>query len=184
VNGVGKRRHGKPRLRIDEAKAHADAGDDGAVAAMMTLMLGMRASEVVEREVRDLDDDGKLLWIPFSKTPAGRRTLEVPAALRPYLLRLAKDKLPTARLFEGHWRDWPRKWVQRICKEVGVPMVTAHAMRGLHSTLALHAGTSSHVVAASLGHESITTTLQSYAAPGSMDAAKQQVVLTVLEGGK
>jgi integrase len=191
VNGVGKRHHGKPQLRIDEArkwiaraKRHADAGEDGAVAAMMTLMLGMRASEVVEREVRDVDDGGRLLWIPSAKTLAGRRTLEVPAALQPYLLRLAKGKLPTARLFQGHWRDWPRKWVQRICKEVGVPKVTAHSMRGLHSTLALQAGTSSHVVAASLGHESITTTLQSYAAPGSMDAAKQRVTLTVLEGGK
>jgi hypothetical protein len=35
-----------------------------------------------------------------------------------------------------------------------------------------------------LGHESISTTLQSYAAPGSTDVAKQRTVLTVLEGGK
>jgi len=39
-------------------------------------------------------------------------------------------------------------------------------------------------VAASLGDESITTTLQSYAAPGSMDVAKQRVASTVLAGGK
>jgi integrase len=35
-------------------------------------------------------------------------------------------------------------------------------MRGLHSTLAVENGVSAHVVAASLGHESSTTTMQSY----------------------
>jgi integrase len=62
--------------------------------------------------------------------------------------------------------------------------VTAHGMRGLHSSLALAAGTSSHIVAASLGHESIATTLQSYADPSAVSDGKQQVVLHVLEGGK
>ena len=39
-------------------------------------------------------------------------------------------------------------------------MVTAHGMRGLHSTLAMEAGVTGHVVAASLGHERVTTTVQ------------------------
>lgn len=34
-----------------------------------------------------------------------------------------------------------------------VPKVTAHGMRGLHSTLAMEAGVTGAVVAASLGHE-------------------------------
>lgn len=120
----------------------------------------------------------------YSKTQAGRRTLEVPEVLQPYLLKLAEGKVPTARLFPSHWRDWPRKWVQRICKEVGVPKVCAHSMRGLHSTLALQAGTSGHVVAASLGHESPATTLQSYADPAAMSRVKQRAALTLLGGGK
>ena len=48
----------------------------------------------------------------------------------------------------------------KICKAVGVPRVTAHGMRGLHGTLAVDTGISAHAVAA-LGHESVTTTLQS-----------------------
>src|SRR6185503_10105069 len=123
---------------------------------------------------------GAVLWIPTSKTEAGRRTQQVPAGLQPHLRRLVKDKAPTALLFGHHWRDWPREWVQRICREAGVPVVTAHGMRGLHSTLAVDAGVTGHVVAASLGHESVTTTVQSYAKPEAVASARQQRALTVL----
>jgi hypothetical protein len=34
----------------------------------MTLLMGMRASEVVNRVTRDVDDGGRLLWIPEAKT--------------------------------------------------------------------------------------------------------------------
>jgi integrase len=94
----------------------ADCGEAGAVAAMMALLLGMRASEIVSRVVRDLDDDGRQLWIPDSKTDAGKRTLRVPDVLHPYLQRLVSNQKPDAHLFGKHWRDWPREWVQRICK--------------------------------------------------------------------
>ena len=152
--GVGKRRHGKAQLRIDEARRwqakaleFADQGEAGAVAAMMSLVMGMRASEIVSRVVRDLDDEGRLLWIPETKTEAGRRTLPVPEFLQPYLRQIAKGKGPADSLFGRHWRDWPREWVQRICKAAKVPVVTAHGMRGLHGTLAVERGATTHVVA-------------------------------------
>jgi hypothetical protein len=55
---------------------------------------------------RDVDDDGRLLWIPATKTPAGRRTVEVPEVLRPHLVRLHDRVGQLGRL-------WPRKrpWV-------------------------------------------------------------------------
>jgi integrase len=191
VQGTGRRRHGKPQLRIDEARRWqaeavqlADAGEEGAVAALVTLVMGLRAGEVVSRIVRDLDDEGRLLWIPDSKTEAGKRTLQVPDLLRQYLLALAEGKKPEDLLFGYHDRGWPRKWVAKICKAVGVPRVTAHGMRGLHGTLAVETGLSAHAVAAALGHESVTTTLQSYAKAGAGASARQQKVLTVLAGGK
>jgi len=157
IEGVGKRKHGKAQLRVDEARRWlvkavtlADDGNEGAVAALLALVMGMRASEIVDRTVRDLDDGGKLLWIPDSKTEAGRRTLQVPELLQPYLRNLAEGKPSKAKLFGHHWRDWVRKWVKRICVGAGVPNVTAHGMRGLHSTLAVANGVSAHVVAASL----------------------------------
>lgn len=191
LEGKGKRRHGKPQLRIDEARRWmakavelADAGEPGAVAAMVALLLGMRASEIVSRVVRDLDDDGNLLWIPETKTEAGRRTLRVPAALRLYLVALAANRASDELIFGEHWRDWPRKWVQEICRQAGVPEVSAHSMRGLHSTLAMEAGITGAVVAASLGHENASTTMQSYAKPEAVATAQQARVLSVLNGGK
>jgi len=191
VQGTGKRRHGKPQLRIDEARKwqtkavqFAEDGEDGAVAALVTLVMGLRAGEVVSRTVRDLDDEGQLLWIPDSKTEAGKRTLQVPEYLRTYLLDLAEGKRTEDLLFGYHDRNWPRKWVARICKAAGVPRVTAHGMRGLHGTLAIETGLSAHAVAAALGHESATTTLQSYAKSGAGSSARQQKVLTVLAGGR
>jgi integrase len=161
----------------------ADAGEAGAVAAMMALLLGMRASEIVSRVVRDLDDEGGLLWIPDSKTEAGKRTLRVPDVLRPYLQRLTAGAKPEDRIFGEHWRDWPREWVQRICTAASVPVVGAHSMRGLHSTLAMDAGVTGHVVAASLGHERVSTTVQSYAKPEAVADAQQRRTLKVLTGG-
>lgn len=188
VEAKGRRRHGKPQLRIDEARRWmtkatelADSGEAGAVAAM-ALLLGMRASEVVSRVVRDLDDEGRQLWIPDSKTEAGKRTLRVPDMLRPYLQRLTAGAEPQARIFGNHWRDWPREWVQTICTKAGVPLVGAHSMRGLHSTLAMDAGVTGHVVAASLGHEKVSTTVQSYAKPEAVAGAKQGRALKVLTG--
>jgi integrase len=190
VQGVGKRKHGKPQLRIDEARKWvgkatemAGQGEPGAVAALVSLLMGMRASEITTRIVRDLDDGGRLLWIPDAKTEAGKRTLQVPAALQPYLKGLAEGKTPQQKLFGDHWRDWVRKWVKRICIEAKVPQVTAHGMRGLHSTLALEHGASAHVVASSLGHESFSTTVAHYAKPEAITGARQRKVLTVLDGG-
>ena len=187
VEPVGRPRTGKTQLRIDEArhwkrKAHelAAEGKPGAVAALMTLLMGLRASEVISRTVRDLDDNGRLLWIPEAKTDAGKRTLRIPDELQPYLRQLAKDKLPLALLFGEHDRDWPRDWVKKICRLAKVQEVCAHSMRGLHATLAIQAGASPDLVARSLGHESASMTLSAYAAPGSAAQAQQNTVLAAL----
>ena len=180
---------GKPSSAIDEARRwqvkaleFADRGDEGAVAAMMSLVMGMRASEIVSRVVRDLDDEGRLLWIPETKTEAGKRTLPVPEFLQPYLRDIIKGKKPTDLLFGRHWRDWPREWVQRICKVAKVPQVTAHGMRGLHGTLAVERGATTHVVAQALGHESETTSRESYISREAITGADQRRVLGVLAG--
>jgi len=66
----------------------------------------------------------------------------------------------------------------------GRTQLTGHGMRRLHSTLAVDHGVSAHVVAASLGHESSTTTIQSYVKPEAVAGAQQRRVLSVLEGGR
>jgi integrase len=188
VKGEGKRNKGKPQLRVDEARSWLDQAlelapeEPGAVAALCCFLLGMRASEVVSLVARDVDDQGRLLWISDAKTEAGKRCLEVPEVLRPLLLQLKEERASDSRLFGWHWRDWPCKWVKRICKQAGVPRVSAHGMRGLHATLAIRAGTSSHVVAASLGHSSPKVTEAHYTDRGASDEANQHRVLRVIQG--
>lgn len=202
VQGRGRRRHGKPQLRIDEARQlrtvcheQAAAGNDGAVAVLIAMLMGLRASEIVSRTVRDLDDGGRILWIDdtehgFSpKTEAGRRPVTVWEEIRPYLLERTKNKLPGALLFPSdtggsHWRDWVREQALRLCKLAGVPAVSAHSLRGFAATLGLLSGVPLSQVAASLGHESASTTLQSYAAPGTATALNQRQALAVLGPAK
>lgn len=143
IKPKGRKNKGKPQLRIDEAQRWltecmrlADEGNAGAVAATMTLMMGMRCTELVCCRVRDLDNGGRELWIEETKTAAGRRRMEVPDFLKPYLIELTRGKPSTAYIFstaksQGRHPDraWPRKWVERICKKVGVLQVCALPLR-------------------------------------------------------
>lgn len=191
IEGLGVRKRGKEQLRLNEARKWkakafdlAWQGEAGAIAALLTLYLNLRASEIVSARVRDVDGDGRLLWIPDSKTEAGRRMLQIPDPIRPLLLALTYNRPADAELFGHHWRDWPREWVQKICKLSHVPVVTAHGMRGLHATLAAEAGITGHLIAQAMGHTSDKVTFAHYAKPGSGDRARTERVLKVLEGGR
>lgn len=173
VEGEGARSTGKEQLRHDESRKFLDAclsrgldAEPGRVAAMTALIMGMRAGEIVTRQVRDLDNDGRLLWIPCSKTKAGKRTLVIPEVLRPFLLRQARGKLPMANLF-NFTSQRIRHWSRKICLEAGVPYVCAHGLRGTNASLALDGGMAPLEVARSLGHASIEMTTKVYAVPGA-----------------
>jgi len=191
VKPVGKPKVGKSQLRIDEARRFvslaiekAQQGDRAATCALMALMLGTRASEVLCRIVRDLNDAGRVLWITRGKTDNARRRLEVPEVLRPPLLRLASGKGPEELLFgPSPIRDgkpltdaWLWGHVQKLCNEAGVPRVSTHSLRGLHSTLALETGATSSAVAAAFGHCSFQITAKHYAAPGTVERVRSKAV--------
>lgn len=174
VEPVGKRRAGKAQLRLDEARRFtavalelAESGDEGALASLVALLLGLRASEVVNLLGRDIDDNGRILWTA-SKSAAGRRTLEIPAVLQPLLLE--RVRCPQSRLFERR-REWVRDSVRRLCRLAEVPVVTAHGLRGVHATLATSWGVTGHAVSAALGHAGTAVTEKHYTAAGSKERA-------------
>jgi hypothetical protein len=77
VEVFGKRRRGKPQLTEDESRKSLGAalklgssGDAGGTAAATALLLGMRASEIGDRIVRDLDGGGRILAVTAAKTVA------------------------------------------------------------------------------------------------------------------
>ena len=73
-----------------------------ALAAVTALLLGCRASEVLQVRVRDLDCGGTRLWIAArdsdyrGKTTNAARDPDIPEVLRPRLLKLTLDQAPDA----------------------------------------------------------------------------------------
>ncbi len=182
VEGIGRRRKGKPQLRMDEAKRwsalvfrKAKAGEPGAIAALMTLYMDMRATEIVSVQARDVDDDGRVLWIPDSKTDAGKRMLEIPEPLRKPLMKLASGVRGDHPIFD-RTRGWLWQQVTNLCDEAGVPRMGPHSMRGLHASIALEMGATSHMIALAMGHTSSAITMAAYAKPESQRRAKQGAV--------
>jgi len=162
---------------------HAEHGDAGAIGALCALYLGLRASEITDRLVRDVDDEGRLLWVPTGKTRKAKRTLEVPEPLRPLLCALTEGRPASAELFPGD-RHWLLKQVKKMCRLAKVPVVCSHGMRGLHSTLAMEMGATGHAVAQALGHESFATTKRHYLGDGALSRGSQRRALSLIAGGK
>lgn len=194
VKGKGRRKRGKPQLRQDEAarlyaytleRAELDVG---AVVTLAYLLLGVRASELLTRPVRDLDAGGAVLRIERTKSATGDRVLKLPEPLRPHLVRLASGRPALAPLVEAcqhrkRFPDWAREQVRRMCKEAGVPEVTPQGLRGTAATIAREAGELGETVAASLGH-TLEVSNRSYVDQARVEAAQQQRALQVLQGGK
>lgn len=202
VKGVGRRSHGKAQLSLDESRRLHDhclreaVRDDGALAVLIALRMGLRASEIISRTVRDLDDRGRMLRIANNeelafapKTRASRRPVPVPVELQPLLLSRTRHKLPGALLFIAenggpHWRDWPREQVQRFCKDLGLPKVCAHGLRGGFATLATQGGAAIEAVGRALGHESTSMTRTAYVAPGASEQAERDQAGAALRSGR
>lgn len=195
IVGVGRRRKGKRQFRIDEARKFMDAvlprvmTCDAALAMSMALVQGLRQSEVTQRVVRDLDDGGRVLWIPDSKTENGQRRLEVPEVLKEALLKRIEGKQVGDLLFPSRvggvrTKNWLKDNVKRVCRDLSLPVVTAHGLRGTHSTLSKDAGQTAHAVAAQLGHGNPRVTRDFYDDPGTEERQSMRKMLKVLKGGK
>ena len=196
VEPVGRKVTGaeKPQLRIDEVRklqawCHAHAGEQGAIVTLGYLLLGARASELVRRPIRDLDDDGRVLWIGKTKSRAGRRRLKIPAELQPLLANLAAGRASEAPLFvgeDGEARDrfWARLQVLRACRLAEVPELPPQALRATQATLATDAGATGLMVAEHLGHGSVGVAARSYVQPDAARAAQADRAFRVIAGGK
>ena len=186
VSPVGAPNVGKRQLRIEEARRFIQSALSCyqteqrplAIGAVMALTMGLRASEVISRLVRDLDDDGRILWIDHGKTRHARRHLRVPDVIRPHLQQIALGRGPEEPLFRADRASGPttrqRLWllVRRLCQEAGVTVVCPHSLRGLYATLAVETGALAESVATSLGHGSFAMTEKHYAQPSAVSNTK------------
>jgi len=194
VRPAGKPNRGKPQLRIEEAHRFIKVAlqrftveqEPLALATLVALYMGLRAGEILKRQVRDLDANGQVLWIDFGKTHNARRHLNVPEVLQAYLLQICQGKGKEDYIFAAHTLNKPRRrqalWeeVRTICHRAEVPVVCTHSLRGLYATLAVESGAVSAAVAASLGHGSFSMTERHYASPGSVMNARTARVASLL----
>lgn len=183
----GRANRGKPQLRLDEARvlckraiAEYEAGKPLAAAPIVMLAMGLRSSEILRRQARDIDDGGSILWIPSGKTANARRTLDVPPELRPLLVDLKRNKEPTDFVLGVNSRNKPWRhadlweFMRGLCDRAGVPRVCPHSLRGLWASLAVRSGAACAAVAATLGHGSFAMTAAHYAKPDALDAARSE----------
>jgi integrase len=188
VRGVGRRRRGKVQLTLDEAqrlsmtcRQEATCGDEGAIATLMCMHMGLRAFEALSRVVRDIDKDGTVLRIEDNegrafrlKTGSSKRTPKIPTFLRPILTARTLGKAPTDALFPGtlggrRRRQWLNDQVERLCIVAAVPVVCPHSLRGIFATAAASAGETPEIVAQVLGHTDPAMTIGHYIAPGTLE---------------
>lgn len=193
IEPVGVVSTGKPQLRVNEARqfARTVAGEDSreATAVLMALLMGLRAHEVVERVVRDVDDGGRLLWITSSKTRAGVRQVAIPEVLRARLLKLIEGRAPTERLFVNMTRYSLYHHVKRFVRAAGVPDVGPHGLRGTFATLAVtgeltglaQPAVGARALAPQFGHEDDGETMRRhYLAPGAEQTANVRQIESVI----
>jgi integrase len=117
---------------------------------------GARINEVVELRWRDVDAArGRVLL--DSKSPAGRRWVELPAGWD----RLEPDG--AARVFPGVSARRVADAMKQARDELGLRRVTPHTLRHLYASRALHEGKHSPAeLAQRLGHSSPAITLGTY----------------------
>lgn len=181
---------GKPGFTIDEANRFrvavdpaAAAGDESAIVALMALLLGCRASEIMTRAPRDIDDGGTLLRsLDIKRNKA--LPIRIPDVLQAPLRELAARKMAAGspRLFDASTKQWPNIVVKRWCKKAGVPIITCQGMRGTHDSIAVEIGLVPQAVAQATGH-SVAVMQRNYLHAGSERTGRVLRVVQALGSG-
>ena len=138
---------------------------------------GLRIGELLALQIQDIDFDKKILTVNKSlqrinrqdiitepKTPKSKRKISLPE----FLLIDLKDYIDsmgevasTDRLFPCN-KHFLENEKARAEKESGLPHIRLHDLRHSHASLLIEMGFSPIAVADRLGHEKVTTTLNTY----------------------
>lgn len=159
---------------------------------MTTYAAGLRVSEVINLEVKDIDSKRMVLHVRSGKGQKDRVVM-LSEKLLPVLREYWQAYRPTGKLFyPGKNREGAldRKNVLIACRRMarcaGISKrVTPHTLRHSFATHLLEAGTDIRTIQALLGHRSLrTTALYTLVSPARMTAAKSPLDLLDLDGAK
>lgn len=194
VDPIGKANAGKPQLNETGAKKldrllteRAQAGDEGALALLVQVYLGLRSSEVLGLLISHVEREGRKVTISKGKTRNARRSLDLYPDVAVLLWKHCQGRPETERVFAASLPKipspgWMYKRLKKHCQAAGLPTVCPHSLRGLHSTLAVAGGSTTHAVAAQLGHASFATTARHYADPTAVQNATIKSFSDALRG--
>ena len=187
VETVGRKSARSDHLRIDEARALRDVAlsdaTDAGLAVAMALLMGLRASEVVGRRVRDVDDGASVLWVDGAKTKAGNRQLEIPPELRARLRKKVAKRDGDELLFGDVDRHWLGYHARRLCTLAEVRVASPHALRRTWAAISAERRTVGDVSQA-LGHANVGVTRRHYQPTNAEERQRGAAVLRSLAGGK
>lgn len=194
IDPIGRVRAGKDQPRETDAKIldsvlmdAAKKGDEGALALLVQIYLGLRPGEVLGLQVNAIERQGTKVSVARGKTKNARRSLELYADVAVLLWkhcagRPSEQRIFAAALPQKPATNWMYKRLHKFCAVARLPKFCPHSLRGLHSSLALASGATTHQVAASLGHASFSTTARHYADPAVIDNARAHRMVATLKG--
>lgn len=194
VEPIGKANAGKPQPRETDARRldalllqRAREGNEGALALLVQIYLGLRPGEVLKLLIGAVERDGQKVTVKKGKTKKSERSLKLYPEIAALLWAHCQGRPEDERVFAANLprcpgTDWMYKRLHAFCKEAGIRKFCPHSLRGLHSTLALENGATSYDVAASLGHASFSTTAKHYADPSAIENARLRRVVQVIKG--
>lgn len=95
-----------------------------------------------------------------------------PQTVDDYLFDFKAQRSRTCKDVRKRRVDALLRRTRALCEKAGVPVVCAHSMPGLHSTLATGFGATGHAVAMTLGHTSFAATTKRHYALGDLEDLK------------
>lgn len=102
-----------------------------ATAALIAFRHGIRTSAIARLQVKHLDDGGTVLSAPFIKNRGSLVKPYMAPDLQALMAELCDGRDREEYVFgRRRGKGWVTKSVKEICAAAGVPLMTAHAMRG------------------------------------------------------
>ncbi len=172
-------------LRLDEMRLLLASVNSPQHQCLIELLLasGLRIGEALGLVVGDLDSDNRIIRVEYQlsregkraplKTPASRRSVDIPTSLFERLISLVEGRgdsvNPDALVFSGRKgagisRKTCRRALQQAARGAGLryPHPTLHDLRHSHASMLIALGCSVTDVQRRLGHRRADTTLRIY----------------------
>lgn len=145
----------------------------------LALQFGLRFSEVIGLQWEDIDFKNKILHVNQAyherekklgrlKTKTSRRSIPISDKQLNFFKEHKEKQTPTSKLVASNsngsflLKGNVRHAMRRICKRVGVKLITFHELRHTHATLMLELNEHIKIVQQRLGHAKAETTINIY----------------------